>query len=190
MRVAASAAVTALVAAALSGCMFVTPQQTTRSYTPSDGINASIGSIKVRNVLLITDQGQQANMLGVLSNSGDVATTVTLQYDTTSGTESTTLAVPANGVLSLRPNADEQVSTAVKTEARAVQLDGLSVTPGGLLNVGLSVSGQEPITLRVPVLTGKLSEYVGLAPSPSTTASQDVEPSQAVSPSPTPSPTE
>ena len=187
MRVAASAAVTALVAGVLSGCMFVTPQQTTRSYTPSDGINASVGSIKVRNVLLITDDGQQANMLGLLSNSGDVATTVTLQYDTTAGSETTTLAVPANGVLSLRPNADEQVATSVTTQARAVQLDGLDATPGGLYTVGLSVSGEEPITLRVPVLTGELSEYAGLAPTPTTTASQDVEPSEGVTPSPSPS---
>lgn len=190
MRVAASAAVTALVAGVLSGCMFVTPQQTTRSYTPSDGINATIGSIKVRNVLLITDDGQQANMLGLLSNSSDVATTVTLQYATTSGSETTTLAVPANGALSLRPNPDEQVSTSVTTQARAVQLDGLDTTAGGLLNVGLSVSGEEPVTLQVPVLTGELSEYAGLAPTPTATASSDVEPSQAVSPSPTPSATE
>lgn len=187
MRVAASAAVTALVAGVLSGCMFVTPQQTTRSYTPSDGINATIGSIKVRNVLLVTDDGQQANMLGVLSNSGDVASTVTLQYDTATGSESTTLAVPAGGVLSLRPNADQQVATSVQTTAQAVQLDGLSAQPGSLLTVGLSVSGEQPVTLRVPVLNGSLSEYAGLVPTPTTTASQDVVPSQAVSPSPTPS---
>ena len=187
MRVAASAAVTALVAGVLSGCMFVTPQQTARSYTPSDGINATLGAVKVRNVLLVTEDGQQANMLGVLSNSGDVAASVTLQYDTASGSESTTLAVPARGVLSLRPNADEQVATSVTTQARAVQLDGLDATPGGLLDVGLTVSGEEPVTLRVPVLTGSLSEYTGLVPTPTTTASQDVVPSQGTTPSPTPS---
>ncbi len=184
MRVAASAAVTALVAGALSGCMFVTPQQTARSYTPSDGVNAQVGSVKVRNVLLVTDDGSQANMLGLLSNSGDAAASVTLQYETTSGDETTTLTVPAGGVLSLRPNADEQVATSVTTEARSVQLDGLDATPGGLLNVGVTVSGEQPITLRVPVLTGKLSEYTGLVPTPSTTASQDVEPSQGSTPSP------
>lgn len=172
LRVAASAAVTVLVAGALSGCMLITPQQTTRSYTPSDGVNGQVGDVQIRNVLLVSGEGAVANMVGVLSNTGNSPQTVTLQYDTTAGTESTQLTVPANGVLSLRPNPSTQVDTQVTTDAKAVRLTDVSVTPGALFPVGFGTGGSDPVSLRVPVLNGSLSQYSTLVPTPTASASE------------------
>ena len=193
MRVAASVAVTALVTGALSGCMFFTPQQTARSYTPSDGVNGHVGDVAIRNVLLLTDEApstsQAANMLGVLVNSGDSAKTVTLQYATSSGTESTTLTVPANGLLSLRPNPATQTDASVPTAARDVQLQDVDAVPGGLFTIGFAVSGSNPVSLSVPVLTGTLEEYASLLPTPTPTPSATTESPDATE-SPSPSPTD
>lgn len=184
MRIAASVAVSALVAGALSGCMFFTPQQTSRSYTPSDGVNGHIGDVAIRNVLLLAAEApstsQAANMLGVLVNSGDSAQTVTLQYETSSGLETTTLTVPANGLLSLRPNVQAQSEAQVPTEARDLQLQDVDAVPGGLFDVGFTVSGAKPVTLRLPVLTGTLDEYSSLLPTPTPTPTE--EPTTSASP--------
>ena len=44
-RVAASAGLTALVALALTGCNFFTPQSTLVPYDPSDGVSAQVGEV-------------------------------------------------------------------------------------------------------------------------------------------------
>lgn len=194
MRAAACAAIAALVAAVLSGCMFVTPQQTARSYTPSDGVNGQVGNVEIRNVLLVAAPGGTvANMVGVLANSADSAATVTLQYATTSGTVSTTVTVPANGVLSMRPNPSAQESTLVTTDAQPVRLTGVDVVPGGLYPVGFATGSAQPVGLKVPVLNGSLSEYRNLiptpTPTPTPTVSEDLLPSDEPTDSPSPSAT-
>ncbi|MFD1721392.1 hypothetical protein [Amnibacterium endophyticum] len=193
LRFAATAAVTALVAGALSGCMFVTPQQTVRTYTPSDGINGQVGDVQIRNVLLLSSEGDVATMLGVLSNTGDSPASVTLRYSTATGTETTRVSVPANGVLSLRPNVDAQAETQVTTRARSVRLTDVDLTPGALFPVGFSTGSADPVSLQVPVLDGSLPEYQPLVPTPSASVGglpvgESPSPSESSTAEPTPSP--
>ena len=101
MRVAASIAVTVLATTVLAGCQFVTPQQTTRSYTPADGVNGTAGDVDVRNAFVLEGAGDTASVIGVLSNTSDAQTSVTLQWTGTSGTETRSLVIPAGGLLSM-----------------------------------------------------------------------------------------
>lgn len=190
LRFAAAAAVTAVAAGALSGCMMITPQETIASVSPAGGTNGQVGDVQIRNVLVLAGgDGQIGTMIGVLSNTGDAPATVTLQYDTTAGTESTQVSVPANGVLSLRPNPGTQTTTQVTTDARAVRLTDVDLTPGALFPVGFSTSGADPVSLRVPVLNGSLPRYASLVPTPTASPTpEDTSTSGLESPQPSDSP--
>jgi hypothetical protein len=185
MRVAASVAVTVLVSAALAGCQFVTPQQTARSYTPSDGVNGSAGPVAIRNALLITGSGETASLIGVLTNSSDSAQTVSLEWTSSSGTETERVAVPAGGLLSLSTDSGT-VDTSTTDETDSVVLEDVEATPGGLFRMSFT-SGSDSTDLQLPVLTGKLQEYSTLVPTVTPTPTRT--PRRTESPAPTDSST-
>lgn len=169
MRVAASVALTAAVATTLSACMFVTPQQTARSYTPSDGVNGAVGSVKIRNVFLVSDDGEDASLIGALSNTSDTVQSVTLQWDSSTGTTSRVVDVPAQGLVSLRPTSTTPVETGEPTQEQDVTLSGIEATPGGLYSVGFTTASADPVSLRLPVLDTSQQQYSTLAPTPTPT---------------------
>lgn len=167
MRVAASVAVTVLVTAALAGCQFVTPQQTARSYTPSDGVNGMVGDVDIRNVFVLVGEGDTASVIGVLSNDSDSARDVTLEYTTTSGPGTEDLTVPAGGLLALSTKPGT-VDASVPGESQALVLEGVQAKPGGLLPVTFT-SRSKSTDLRLPVLTGSQEQYAALVPTPTPT---------------------
>ena len=57
---------TALTVVALSGCSLSRNVFSLDPYSPSDGVISDIGSLKVRNVLLIKSEGPQAVLIGSL----------------------------------------------------------------------------------------------------------------------------
>lgn len=189
MRVAASVAVTVLLSVALTGCQFLTPQQTTASYTPSDGVNGDVGPIQIRNVLVLAGEDDTASMIGVLANSGDTAQSVELQWTAASGTATERVAVPAGGLVSLS-TAPSTIDASVPGESSAVLLDGVDATPGGLFNVTFSTTDAQQ-SLQLPVLTGSFSEYATLVPTPTPTPTPTRtrkatdEPTDAATPKPT-----
>ena len=186
MRVAASVALTALVATTLAACSFVTPQQTARSYTPSDGVNGSIGSVQIRNVFLVTQTGTDASLIGALANVSDAALTVTLQYGSGSAVTTQEVRVPANGLVSLRPTSTTAVDASVPTAEDDVTLSGIRAVPGGLYPIGFAVTGVQPVSLQVPVLNTSQPQYATLAPTPTPTPTRSrrttPEPTESVTP--------
>jgi hypothetical protein len=191
MRVAASVGLTVLTATVLAGCQFVTPQQTARSYTPSDGVNGTAGDVQIRNVFVLDGQEDTASVIGVLSNTSDAETSVTLQWTSTSGTQTRSLAIPAGGLLSMSTDAVKP-DTSVPSDASAVVLDDVDVTPGALFNVTFTTSDGAK-TLGLPVLTGSFSQYATLTPSPTPTPTKtkkNATPDDTSTPTPTPTPTD
>lgn len=190
MRVAASVALTTLLAGCLAACAFVTPQQTARSYTPSDGVNGRVGSVSIRNVFLVTADGSSGNLIGVLSNRTDESATVTLQYAAGGGQQTVDVTVPADSLVSLRPGA-ASTSGAGGSSTQQVTLDGIDATRGGLFPVGFSEGTGEPVDLDVPVLANSLSAYATLTPTPSPTPSPTrTRRSSTTRPAATPEPSE
>jgi hypothetical protein len=162
MRVAASIAVTVLATTVLAGCQFVTPQQTSESYTPSDGVNGTAGDVSIRNAFLIDGAGDTASLIGVLSNNSDAQTTVTLAWTSTTGAESKSVVVPSNGLISLTTD-PTKLDTSVTSDSSEVLLDDVAATPGGLFRVSFTTSGGGK-SLDLPVLTGSQSQYATLVP--------------------------
>jgi hypothetical protein len=191
MRVAASVAVTVLATTVLAGCEFITPQQTTGSYTPSDGVNGTVGDVEVRNVFLIDGAEHTASMIGVLSNESSSATSVTLQWTSTSGTETKNLAIPAGGLLSLSTDPSKP-DAPVPSGATSVILSDVDAKPGALFPVTFSESSKDT-DLQLPVLTGSFSQYATLVPTPTPTPTKTKRtpvPDITDSSSPTPTPTD
>ncbi|GAA2751963.1 hypothetical protein GCM10009869_18010 [Amnibacterium kyonggiense] len=194
MRVAASIAVTVLTATVLAGCQFVTPQQTARSYTPSDGVNGTAGDVAIRNVFLVDGTEDTASLIGVLANNGDSQTSVTLQWTSTAGPETRSVQVPAGGILSMTTD-PSKLDTSVPGDSSAIVLDGVDATPGALFPVTFSTSGGQSSSLRLPVLTGSFSEYATLVPTPTPTPTptrtkRTPSPDATDSLAPTPTPTD
>jgi hypothetical protein len=192
MRVAASVAVTVLLSAALAGCQFVTPQQTARSYTPSDGVNGNVGDVSIRNVFVLAGEDQSASVIGVLANNAATARAVTLEWTGASGTQTKRLRVPGNGLVAMTTST-RTIDASVRTQSEPVVLDDVQTTPGGLFRVVFTSSSKSD-DLRLPVLTGSFSQYATLVPTPTPTPTRTKrvptpEATDTLLPTPTPTDT-
>jgi hypothetical protein len=165
-RVLVSVAVAATIALGATGCEFISPAETAHIKQVTDGIDASTGSIDVRNALLISDTGEDARFVGTLVNRGDVPRVVTLQLD---GTDET-VRVAGNSTVVLAD--DGQHDT--------VDFDGVTAKPGSLVKMYFSYSGAQGVSVTVPVLTSAQEEYQTLAPtSTPTPTSTSTAPSES-----------
>lgn len=164
VRAAASVVIAATLSLVLSSCMLLTPQQTARSYTPSDGVNGQVGHIRIRNVFLVTTDGTRASLIGGLENTGDREQLVTMQYASGAGTTSAQVEVPADGFVSLRPDPAGQKATSKPTSGGQVVLEDIDAQKGALFQVAFGAGSSTPVDLRLPVLTTSLIDYATLAP--------------------------
>jgi len=66
-----SVALALVVAFGTAGCGFVAPQATTKHYDASDGVSGSVGSVDVRNAIIVTDakNGTVGNLVVTLVNT-------------------------------------------------------------------------------------------------------------------------
>lgn len=150
-RLVATVALGAAIALGTTGCTFITPQASTISYSPSDGVSvdATGGDIVVRNAMIIaTDDGASGNLVAAFVNDGD---------------KSSRIDINVEGMLfTVRVPAGERVSLGADEEP--LLIEDLNVSPGADAEV-LFVSGDgdaEPTA--IPVLDGSLPEYEDLVP--------------------------
>ena len=78
-RLAASAALALGIAIGGSGCAMITYQATTEKYDPSDGISADIGTLDLRNVLVVSEDGEDGNLVMTVVNTGENDVTLGVQ---------------------------------------------------------------------------------------------------------------
>src|SRR6218665_1177982 len=99
VRVAASAVLAAAVTLAASGCTLTAYQATLAHYEPSDGVSASVGSLDIRNILVVSADGSVGNLIMTVINTGteDVA----LGVQPGAGGVTQTVRVPAGSTVSL-----------------------------------------------------------------------------------------
>ena len=111
----------------LAACSERSPEQSTMPYDPSDGVVANLGSLAVRNLLVVSaGQGQPGVVSGALVNSGTGDLTVTFS---TSGGAAPPVTVPAGQVVRL--GSGEGASN--------VQFQAVSSPPGSLLAVRVTL---------------------------------------------------
>jgi len=157
---AARAAASALIAGALlvgtAGCSFVTPIATLNQYDPSDGINASVGELKVRNVLAISSEDNSAvSLMITIINTSTSSGSLRLQYETADG-ERVDISKPLS--------ANEVKSYGTEVDGETIIISDAGVSAGQLFPVYLQYGNDSGTELLVPVIAGDHSVYSDLAP--------------------------
>lgn len=161
-RAVASIALAAAVAAGLAGCNLISPLSTTIQYDASDGVGLTVGSIDLRNVLILVD-GESEN-----PTSGALVAAIVNQ----SGADGTVTITGEGGVSATVPvTADPNFTKVGYGDGPTVTLDGLNLPPGGTVELTFTSPDGSTGSVEVPVLDGILAEYSTLAPTaPAATA--------------------
>ncbi len=124
----------------LGGCSFTSRDVTLEPYAPSDGLQAELGDVLVRNVLVVSEgDGAPGVLSGAVVNRGDQEATVLVEV---SGLL-TEVDVAAGGTVFLGPY-DEP-------DGELVVLDAVDAIAGGIVAVSF-VAPADSATLEVPVL--------------------------------------
>jgi hypothetical protein len=168
----------------LAGCG-TSPSGTSTPYDPSDGVSAAIGTVEVRNLLVV---GTAANAPGVVSAAllNEAAEPVTVTVGTPEGASSE-VEVPAQGSVLLGSQTGEPSASPGVGVARnaVVQFASLPKPPGATMQVTLSSPQGGTTTVTVPIMATQL-EYATITP---TSAPTDA-PTDASTPANTPTSSE
>ncbi|TBN57652.1 hypothetical protein EYE40_09775 [Glaciihabitans arcticus] len=152
-RRAAALSIAAALMLGTSGCTFFATQATLIEYAPSDGVQGTVGDVKVLNLLGISEDGTSVSLLGNFVNNSDENINVKLQYATADGKKTTvTIGIAAGTTVHLGGDGDEQLV-----------LRDVDTTLGGLYDVYLQYGSEEGLSLKVPILEPTF-EYSDLAP--------------------------
>lgn len=158
MRARALAAITlsGVIALVLAGCSFWMPPQTNIPYDPSDGTSVTVGDLQLRNVLVITEDGELGNLVGTAVNTTGADIDFSVQWDVDGTYYSVELTARANG------------STRFGTDGEQVALEPLGVAAGGLLDAVVHIQGDQK-GAAIPVLDATFPEYGDAIPTPTPT---------------------
>ena len=130
----------------------LTYQATTEAYTPSDGIAVNIGDLDLRNVLIVSDDGDDGNLIMTVVNTGEEDASLGLQFG---DGDSQTLVVEVEAGESLTLGGDDD---------EPLLLEGIGTEPGSFLPVYFQYGNAEGAQKLVPVLDSSLPEYSSFAP--------------------------
>jgi hypothetical protein len=157
-RVATSVALALAVAFGTAGCGFIAPQATTKHYDASDGVGGSVGSIDIRDAMIITDakNGTVGNLVLTLVNTGSTSEQVAISAGDGSSSAAHVTVGPGQ-ITQLGQNPEDG-------GRHNVLIPEFSTKPGGLYKVYFQYGDQTGVNLTVPVLDGRLPEYSNLVP--------------------------
>ena len=149
IRIASSIAAAVVTVLTLTGCGFSVPVATMKPYDPSDGVGADIGDLAVRNVLLISNDNQEATLVMTVVNRADDDVVLNLQYGDADArvTESVTL----RGGNSRTNIGDDPGTTIIVSDPNKVL--------GALFPIYFEYGDVPGEVVLVPVLDGSLPEY-------------------------------
>lgn len=150
-RIAASIVLVVGVMLSASACGFVTPVATGEDYAPSDGVSVTVGNVKVLNALILSEDGDEGNLVASIVNNGSERVSVAFQFESDSGKVTTTVSVGAKSTKSIGTDS-------------TFLLEGMNTQPGALLPVFVQHGDETGKQALVPVLDGSQSEYRNLLP--------------------------
>ena len=136
-----------LASIALSGCSLSRDVASLDMYTPSDGVQVDLETLKVRNAMFIAGSSGNVILIGSFVNSGIENVTATIQTTDGNGEEvRLSFEVPAGQKVDLGYNGQDSVVMA------------LDVLPGSMYPIFVS-GASDPVEMLVPVMNGALAEY-------------------------------
>ncbi|MFF2028666.1 hypothetical protein [Arthrobacter sp. NPDC058192] len=149
-----------------SGCSYDNPPETTKITAATNGINATVGPMKLADMLILAHAADQpGRILGTVFNTSAKDAVVTI-----SGASGSKVSIPvkANGETSL-------------AQSPAMMLDPAAGPPGSLVTVRVSEdSTGASADVQLPVLNSTLPEYesyMPATPGPGTTSGTTSSPS-------------
>ncbi|HET8895705.1 MAG TPA: hypothetical protein VFN04_00425 [Protaetiibacter sp.] len=154
-RAVAAIALSGALALSLSGCTMWMHVETARPYHPSDGVNVTVGDLQLRNVLVLTEDGELGNLIGTAVNLTGSDIDFTVQWKADGQYQEVELTADANGRTSF--GIDDQVT-----------LEPLGESAGGLLEAVVHLTDDQK-GVRIPVLDATLVEYEDALPTPTPT---------------------
>lgn len=164
----------------VTGCGYINAQQTSHQYAASDGVKADLGSLQLRNMMIVsTAEDKPGRVIGAVFNQ--------------SSSDATLVINGANGAQTSIP-VKAKSQTYLNEDSDAAILSTSGGKPGSLVTVSIS-TGSDSAKLQVPVMDGSLVEYQKYLPAsaspsatPGSTASEGAtESGQATEPAATPS---
>jgi hypothetical protein len=160
----------------VTGCGYINPQQTTEHYSASDGTQADLGPLQLRNMMIISDgQNNPGRVIGAVYNTS--SNDVKLTIDGASGSQ-TQVPVKKNSYVLL----NDSTAPAILS------------TTGGKPGSVVEVTIREDATnlnakFGVPVQDGTIVDYRKYLPTPEPTGSGTASGTATPTPSSSPSPT-
>ena len=130
----------------------LTYQATTEHYDASDGVSANVGDLDLRNVLVVSEDGVDGNLVMTVVNTGEDDATLGVQFGE-GGSDVVEVDVEAGQTLVLGSDEEDPVL-----------LEGIDAEVGGLLPMYFQYGDAEGVEKQVPVLDARLPEYADLAP--------------------------
>jgi hypothetical protein len=171
-RTMATVVVAAGILLGTTGCNLYAPQATTNHYDASDGVSGDVGDLALRNAILLTDDGENANLLVHVVNSSAEDVDLLVQYEGVDEKVNREVTILANSTTEIGVDGGESVA-----------IESLNANAGSLFPVFFQYGDLTGTELLVPVLDGTLTEYSTLVP----TATP--EPTATAKPESTPAPT-
>ncbi|MBX0300267.1 hypothetical protein K2F54_09795 [Cryobacterium sp. 1639] len=160
-----------------TGCNLYAPQATTIQYDASDGVSGDVGDLAIRNAILLTADGENANLLVHVVNSSTEDIELLVQYEGVDEKIDTEVTIEANS------------TTEIGVDGESVPVESLNASAGSLFPVFFQYGDLTGIELLVPVLDGELAEYSTLVPTEAPTPAQTSEPAETSEPTETPAAT-
>lgn len=137
-----------------TGCTLSAEIATMKEYDPSDGVGADIGDLALRNILLISNDAGEANLVMTVVNTSGEDVTLNVQFDQGSARTTESLELPA-----------VPERTRVGDDPTAgILISGRDIIVGGLFPVYFEYGSVPGELVFVPVLDGTLPEYELLVP--------------------------
>lgn len=153
----------------LGGCSFTSRDLTLEPYAPSDGLQADLGDVLVRNVLVVSEgDGEPGVLSATLANRGDEDRTLLVQVGESTAEQPapvTQVDVPAQGTLVIGVE-DEAAATEEDEDAVPVEVvvvDRVEELAGGVITVSFEDPEEDSATLEVPIVRPE-GPYAGLTP--------------------------
>lgn len=174
-RIAASVVLMVGVALGTAGCGFTATQATSIAYDASDGVSGTVGELEFRNAILLSEDGDTANLLLSVVNLSDAAVQLNVQYE-------------ADGEKVTERETIEALTTVTigATDAPQITLENMGALPGDLFPVFLQYGDETGVELLMPILDGSMDVYSTLMPvAPTGSATPTATPTATATPTPT-----
>ena len=125
--------------------MYLSPAQTTKSYEAADGTSATMGSLQLQNVLIVTGaKGEAGQLQGMAVNNGQAPIKLTV----TAGKQTTTITVPAATAVRL----DGKQTAADSATVPPVSVPSVAAQPGSSQKVTFTTVKSGATDIQVPVM--------------------------------------